>query len=148
MDLICFVPTDKYFDQVTSKICDGLSKDDHFETYKTLGSFLERIHRPKKISTIIIFCAENRRDIKNMLSYKKLLNNTRIIMVLPDRTKETTDTALLFYPRFYIYAEQDFKLISVVVDKMCQNFSAKKTQAINQLLKGGRKKIINLKQGN
>jgi len=117
-----------------------LSQDVHFETYKTLNSFLERIHRPKKISTIIIFCAENRQDIEKMLSYKKLLNNTRIIMVLPDRIKETIDTALLFYPRFYIINDQDFTLISAVVDKMRQkSFGGKKPLTNKQLLKGERK---------
>jgi len=127
VDLICFVPTDKYFNHVTSKIHNGSPKDDHFEIHKTFGGFLERIHLPKIIPTIIIFCAKNRRDFKKMLPYKELLNNTENILVLPDRKKETIDAALAFYPRFYIFTDQDFKLINVVVDKMRQNFSSEKS---------------------
>jgi len=127
VDLICFVPTDKYFNHVTAEIRDGSSKDDHFEIHKTFDGFLERIHLPKTIPTIIIFCAENRRDFKKMLPYKKFINDTENILVLPDRKKETIDTALAFYPRFYIFTDQDFKLINVVVDKMRQNFSSEKS---------------------
>ena len=124
MDLICFAPTDKYFNQLTSKVCNEMAKDDRFETYKTLDSFLERVHLPKKIPTIIIFCAKNRRDFKKLLPHKELINNTENILVLPDRSKETIDTALLFYPRFYIFTDQDFKQINDVVKKMCQKFTA------------------------
>jgi len=42
VDFICFAPTDKYFNELTSKVCDGMSRDDYFETYKALGSFIKK----------------------------------------------------------------------------------------------------------
>ena len=127
MDLICFAPTNKYFSHLTSKVLEGLLKDDQHKTYKTFGSFLERITNPKKIPTILIFCAKNKRDFKKLLLYANFLINTEIILVLPDRKKETIDAALLLYPRFFISADQDFKEINDVVKKMRQKFTARKT---------------------
>jgi len=42
VDFICFSPTDKYFNQLTSKVCDEMSRDYHFEIYKALGSFIKK----------------------------------------------------------------------------------------------------------
>ena len=118
MDLICFAPTDKYFSHLTSDVLDYLQSVDNVDIYKTIENFSERITRPKKLDTIIIICAESRQDLKKLMSYKDFLNNTKIILVLPDREKETIDMSLLFFPRFYIFADQDFKQIYAVVKKM------------------------------
>ena len=132
MELICFVPSNKHLSRLDSDVLDDLKSVDNVDIYKTFENFSERLSKPKKLDTIIIICPESMQDFKKLISYKNFLNNTKNILVLPDREKETLDLALLFFPRFYIFADQDFKQIGEIVKKMRQNFYGKNKTGINK----------------
>jgi len=141
MELICFVPLNKHLSRLNSDVLDDLKSVDNVDIYKTFENFSERLSRPKKLDTIIIIIAESRQDFEKLISYKDFLNNTRNIMVLPDREKETLDLALLFFPRFYIFADQDFKQIGEVVRKCTKNLQREKTIRTKKSINGKCKKI-------
>ena len=88
-----------------------------FETFDGLVGWLSA-PRARQKEGICLLLANNREDLIDFLSIKDLLHENRIILILPDRQKETVDMGLQLYPRFLTYLEEDFDRVVSVLNKM------------------------------
>ena len=52
-----------------------------------------------------------------------ILSGLRIILVLPDRKKETLDQAYKLYPRYICEANNQYKELFLIVEKITKNIS-------------------------
>jgi hypothetical protein len=62
--------------------------------------------------------ASSREDLEAILSIVELFYDLRIILILPDRKKETISKGLKLYPRYLSYADGDFSDVAAVLEKM------------------------------
>jgi len=89
------------------------------ETCQTIEELSERFHRFElgniKIAVLLI---DSIAEINQIYSIKRLSNDIRIIMILPNRSSELTSSCFKLYPRFISYIDDDFKDVGLVLSKM------------------------------
>ena len=85
---------------------------------RTIDDLSERLLQPKNDLSIALLLAEKRGDIEELLSVSSLFRNTRIILVAPDRDKETIAAAHLLRPRLLTYSDSDFDDVFTVMTKI------------------------------
>jgi hypothetical protein len=71
-------------------------------------------------SRIVILVASNRGDLDDFLQVRDLLEGIRLILILPDREKETLTKGLELRPRFFTHADGDLSWVVAVVQKMAR----------------------------
>jgi len=89
---------------------------------RTIDDLSERLLQPKNDLSIALLLAEKRGDIEELLSVSSLFRNTRIILVAPDRDKETIAAAHLLRPRLLTYSDSDFAEVFTVLTKMMGDY--------------------------
>jgi len=98
-------------------ICTIVSKG-YIETYTTLDTLSFRLRRPKHGVTLAVLLAATKAELMGLLSLRDLFQDVRIILILPDRKKETITKGHTLYPRYLSYADGDFKDVAAVLEKM------------------------------
>ena len=106
------------------------------ETYRTVEDLSQRLHQPLDNVDICILLLYTKRELARVLSMQKLVEDLRIIVVLPDDTKETLSAALKLYPRFISYVDSDFKDIDEVLKKMFREKRGDRTPRARKRGKG------------
>ena len=93
----------------------SLTSDTVFESVTDLCNGFKRLRGHVDVA---IFMAESQEQLLDILSLHDLLENVRIILVLPDRVHDTTSKGLLLRPRFMEYVDGNFENIAAVLNKM------------------------------
>lgn len=113
-----------FYDPVTSsaggqlrKTIEALVPKDDLETYATIGCLSDAIRRPTGEPTLAVLLAANRTDLEELLGIKDRTSSFRIILVVPDRKKETIAAGHLLRPRFLGFADDDFTDVAAVLSK-------------------------------
>ena len=88
------------------------------DTMNSISDLSRKLCRPlNRISVIVIFVrCEN--DIRKLLTLKSLFDNIRLILVLPDRTREMMGLGLQLNPCFISFLENDLLDIISVLEKI------------------------------
>ncbi len=141
MDIIVFTPVPVQLHKLNTDVFNCLPTEDNIEIFRTLEDFFKRLHKPKRWDSIIIVCPASRDELEKISVQKDLFINTRVVLILPDRSEETIACGCGFYPRFSIFADQDFKDIVAVLQKMRMNFYACYGKQNKITLKGGESQI-------
>jgi hypothetical protein len=122
MDLLCFLPKTEDQHKLTKALNAVLNKEDRKEMYSTITSFTSRLKQPKKMDSIVIICPENRMLLDRIIAVKDLFINTRVILVLPDRDKETITKGHTLNPRFTTFKGENYNEMAKVVKKVRNTF--------------------------
>jgi hypothetical protein len=88
------------------------------EIYRSIESLSRRLQQPTQNLGIVVLVAGNKEELLEILSIRDLLNNLRIILILPDREVDTIDKGRALYPRFIGYANGHLMDVSAVLEKM------------------------------
>lgn len=67
------------------------------------------LRRPWNRCAVAILVAANTRDFDNFLSLQPLLEDVKVLLVLPDREPATALKGHKLYPRFFSYLDGDLK---------------------------------------
>ncbi len=71
--------------------------------------------------SVVVFQAAGQEDFVFLESIKNLLFDARLILVLPNREKDTIKKGYSLYPRFITYAGSNYKDVTAVLNKMLIN---------------------------
>jgi len=91
------------------------------EFYLTIDDLAGRLRRPKGDHSIAVLLAAGRKDLEELLAIQDLLDRTRIILILPDRNKDTINKGHTLFPRFLTYVDGNFDWVTAVLEKMLAN---------------------------
>ncbi len=91
------------------------------EFFQTIDSLSHKLCQPSGDQTIAVLLAGTQEDLADILSVKNLLERTRIILILPDSSKDTISKGHTLYPRFLAYVDGDFSWVAAVLEKMLSN---------------------------
>lgn len=91
------------------------------EIYRTIDSLSHRLRQPKYDLAVAVLLASSREDLVDLLSIRDLLDDLRIILLLPNREKDTIDKGHTFRPRFLTYADCNLLNVAAVLSKMLRN---------------------------
>ena len=95
--------------------------DNTVEVINGFEKLLERLKRFSHTIEVAILFAYSKDALSNILSVKELLEDVRIILILPDRLPETISKGHLLRPRFMTYADSDLEDVKAVLIKMLKH---------------------------
>jgi hypothetical protein len=94
------------------------------EVYRTIDGLSRRLRQPIYDVAVAVLFAATKKELSDILSIRGLLQDIRIILVLPDRDEETITKGHTLYPRFLTYADGDVLDVAAVLNKMVGNIHA------------------------
>lgn len=87
-------------------------------TLNSRTSLVQKMSQPLNRISVIIILVSSCEKLECLYSLVSLFENSRIILVLPDREKKTLTTGIRFNPTFISYADNEFKEICEVLKKI------------------------------
>ena len=96
--------------------------------YHSLDELITRLRRPKEGQTILVLFAAAGKGLSDILSIRDLLEDMKIIIILPDRKGETIAKGYTLHPRFLTFADSDFGDVVAVINKMSMSFTSARSR--------------------
>jgi hypothetical protein len=93
-------------------------------TCRTIRNFEQRLRQPLSRSTIVVIFVSGTEDLLDVLSLKDLLEDRRIILVLPDSHHDTVAKGHILRPRFVCYHDSDLMEVAAVLTRMIERKNA------------------------
>jgi hypothetical protein len=88
------------------------------EIYDSIDQFSQRLRQPTGELTVAVIIANSKEDLLNLLFIRNLLQDIRIILVLPDREKDTIEKGHRLYPRFVSYLDSNLEEVAAVLNNV------------------------------
>jgi len=110
------------------EICEMLKKlapEETIEMYRSIEELIQCLKRLLDHETIVILRARDREELLHIVSLNDLLQGLRIILLIPNRDRETISIAHRLRPRFLSNGESDFSDTMGVLQKMVQRINHK-----------------------
>lgn len=82
---------------------------------------LECFRLPLSVDVVFVLRVSSRQEMEGMLTFRELMHDRRIILVLPDSDSETVSMAHTLRPRIISYDDSDFVEISSVLFRWAMN---------------------------
>ncbi len=95
------------------------------EVFTTIGNLLLRLDGYDDRPDIAVLLASDREILQRLVSMGDRLLDQRIILILPDKEKETISMGHKLHPRFVSYSDSDFNDVTLVLDKMIESLNKK-----------------------
>jgi hypothetical protein len=92
--------------------------DQSLEVFYSIEGLSERLSQSARGNCAAIILAEDIADLKKLFALRSLLRDIRIILILPDRSKEAISMGYKLHPRFLSYSDGEFREVAVVLKKM------------------------------
>lgn len=118
------------------RVIEGLVPRKRTETYRTIDSLARRLRRPRYDLAVVVLLAAGKQDLLDLLSIRDLLEDLRIVLLLPNRQKDTIAKGHTLRPRFLTYADSDFSDVAAVLRKMLENVYNNKKSSKKERNKG------------
>ena len=67
---------------------------------------------------IAVLIPGSREDLRDLLSIRDILVDVRVVLILPDREKDSVSKGFLLCPRLVTYADGDLVMVAAVLKKM------------------------------
>jgi len=107
--------------RLLQRVKEQLSAD-IIKAYRTFDDFKQGLLQQRQKPHTAILVAANAKDLKRIITLDKLLTDMRIVLVLPDRRKETVSVGHRLRPRYISYADSDFVDTVAVVKQILKLF--------------------------
>jgi hypothetical protein len=88
------------------------------ELCRTIDDLWGKLLLPKNDLVIALLLAQKRDDLVELVSMNNLFRDTRIILIAPDRERETVALAHRLRPRLLSYIDSDFVDVFTVLTKI------------------------------
>lgn len=88
------------------------------EICKTTDTLDQRLRECFDGTAVVVLIADSRKELHDLLTFQKLLSDLRIILILPDRHKDTVRRAHALRPRFLTFADGNMDDVAAVLGKM------------------------------
>jgi hypothetical protein len=118
VDLVFYSPTNGSSEERLQRVIESVTPAWEGTVCRTIEDLSERLLQPKNDLAIALLLAEKREDIEGLLPVSNLFRNTRIILIAPDRNKETIAAAHRLRPRLLTYSDSDFADVFTVLAKI------------------------------
>jgi len=125
MKLICYADDKTPAGDRLLRMIDGQVSTEFVETYRSLADFRQGLLQQRQKPNAAVLMATNVKELKRIITLEKLLTDTRILLILPDRNKETVSAGHQLRPRYMSYADSDFADVVAVVKQILKLFPAR-----------------------
>jgi hypothetical protein len=118
MKLLFYAPVGDAVGERLRKMIEALVPEGEREMCRTLDALSRMLLQPKYDLGIVVLLASTREELWKLLSIRDLLDDVRIVLVLPDREDDTITKGHILRPRFVTYTDGNFVDIAAVINKM------------------------------
>ena len=112
------------------------AKQQIFQTFNAFKSRLKQLSIYKE-QEIFVLLADSKSHLTELTSLIELLEDKRIILILPDNSKSTVLKAHQFFPRFFTYISDSYEDLCAVLSKMNSQENLKELQIKKEGIKDG-----------
>lgn len=100
------------------KIIEAEVSSDQIERCRSVEEFSSRLRQPLGNLRIAVLQVKSKEELFEIFSIKSLLFGLRIILILPDRDKDTVSDGHKLFPRFVSYSDSDSNEVADVLKNM------------------------------
>jgi len=100
-----------------SEIQKDLSRME-FQTSNSITMLLEILRQPLNRISVIVILISSKDELKEFISIISFFENIRVILILPDREKQTVSLGMKLYPSFISYTDSGAKDTCAVLKKI------------------------------
>ncbi|MDY6851165.1 MAG: hypothetical protein SV487_03685 [Thermodesulfobacteriota bacterium] len=118
MELIIFSPKKNEAGKRLQKVLLGLSLKIRTIACPTFTSLVQELDRPTYDQRTAVLLAATRKDFNYILTIPDLLTDIHVILIIPNRGKQTIAQAHGLRPRFLSYTDSNFQDVAAVLEKM------------------------------
>jgi len=94
--------------------------EESLEIYSDLESFKKRLNQPTDNVSVLLLAAD--KDVlKKLLAHQSQLHKLRLVVILPDKDKETVALGSKLQPRFLSYTFGNFSVVETVLKTSFSN---------------------------
>ncbi len=122
MNLILFIHHDsKKKGETFKKVIEQRFSKMDIQIIQTFNAFKERLIQPSNYNTdIFVLFVESKMRLLKLTSLIDLMEDKRLILVLPDDSKSTVSIAHQFFPRYFTFANDIYVDLCEVLFKLTQ----------------------------
>ena len=88
------------------------------EIFYMLDKFYQRFTKAGCSNAVTVLLLASRQELEELVQYAELFSDQKIILVLPDHSKETIAMGHALYPRFIGYKDSDLEDVTSVLRKL------------------------------
>jgi len=88
------------------------------EVHRDMKSLSDRFRRPRGELRVAVILCSSREELSQIVSLGPLISDLRILLLLPDRERETIARGHTLYPRFLSFVDESFEEVGAVLGKM------------------------------
>jgi hypothetical protein len=122
MGLIFYATDQNGVGRPLRKLHQELASEHQCEFYQTIDSLSQKLRQPLDGFSIAVFLASSHDDLMDFITIKDLLDEVRIILILPDRNEDTVKAGHTLRPRFLTYVDSNFSWVETVLKKMLSSY--------------------------
>lgn len=91
-----------------------------FQAYRTLSGLTRRLRRPGGLrDDLVVLCPVSLSELHTLETIRPLLISThRVVLILPDRSRETVAAGHAFYPRYIGFADDNLEDVFAVLQRL------------------------------
>ena len=89
------------------------------QTFNSLKAKLKKTHNYDK--EIFVLLADSKSRLKEMMPLIDLMEDKRIVLIIPDDSKAVVSMAHQFFPRYFTYINDVYDDLCAVITKMSTN---------------------------
>lgn len=100
-------------------------KEFEIQTLQTFNAFKARLKQASDYDhEVFILFVDSKRRLNKLTRLIDLLENRRIVLIIPDDSKTTVSMALQFFPRYFTSINETYKDLCDVLIKMTHQINA------------------------
>jgi hypothetical protein len=122
VDLVFYSPVSGNSEKRLQRVIESVVPGWEGAVCRSIDDLSEQLLQPKNDLAIALLLAEKKGDLEDLLSMSNLFRTMRIILVAPDRDKETIAAAHLLRPRLLTYRDSDFADVFTVLTKIIADY--------------------------
>ena len=122
MGILLFANSGKEIEEKLVDLINAFPQKHTIEICHSIFELSERFHQPRQDVVTMVFLVGSREDILSLLLLKKLFFDIPLILILPDREKETARLGFKMIPPFVSYEDGNFEEIQSVMTNMLKQY--------------------------
>jgi DNA-binding NarL/FixJ family response regulator len=109
--------------QQLEAVIEDIGSKHEVSIYRDLVELRHGLYRPGKHLKLMVLCTADKSDLEGLLLYRELLQDIRIIIILPDLDEATVALAYRLHPRFLASSDTDAAELRAVLNNMVRLYA-------------------------
>jgi len=118
MTLLIYSTTTSLEEKRLLRIIELMLPEKKFKFYRTIDDFSQRLRQPVLKQRIVILLLNSPKELEDVLSIRELLEDAKIILIVPDTNPATLARGHTLRPRFLSDCNSDFVNVAAVLGRI------------------------------